>query len=83
MCLGVPGKVIEIYEQNGLKMGRIDFGGVVKEACLSYLPDIEIGQYAIIHVGFAITRLDEDEAMETLRLLRELDFAAEELGEEL
>ncbi len=82
MCLGVPGKVIDIYEKNGLKMGRIDFGGVVKEACLSYLPEIRVGEYAIIHVGFAITKLDEDEAMETLRLLRELDFAADELGED-
>lgn len=82
MCLGVPGKVVEIYEKNALKMGRIDFGGVVKEACLAYLPDITVGEYAIIHVGFAITKLDEEEAMETLRLLRELDFAAGELDED-
>ena len=81
MCLGVPGKVIEVYETAGLTMGKIDFGGVVKEACLAYVPEIEVGDYAIIHVGFALTRLDEAEALETLRLLNELDMLADELPE--
>lgn len=78
MCLGVPGKVIEIYEQEGLKMGKVDFGGVVRETCLAYVPDIQVGEYTVIHVGFAISQLSEEEAQETLDLLRELgDFEAE------
>lgn len=81
MCLGIPGRVIEIYEKDGLQMGRVDFGGVVKEACLAYVPDITIGEYTIIHVGFAISRLDEDEALRTLHLLSEMDMLADELPE--
>jgi hydrogenase assembly chaperone HypC/HupF len=61
MCLGIPGKVIEIYQQQEMKMGKVDFGGVVKEACLEFLPDIQIGDYTIIHVGFGISQLDEQE----------------------
>jgi len=81
MCLGVPGKVIEIYEQSGLKMGKVDFGGAIKEACLAYVPEIQVGEYAIIHVGFALTRLNEEEAQETLRLLNELEMLGDELPE--
>ncbi|HLE29734.1 MAG TPA: HypC/HybG/HupF family hydrogenase formation chaperone [Anaerolineales bacterium] len=81
MCLGIPGKVTEIYIANGLKMGRVDFGGVVKEACLEYLPDIQVGDYTIIHVGFGISQLDEEEAQQTLALLREMDMLASELPE--
>jgi hydrogenase expression/formation protein HypC len=80
MCLGVPGKITEIYEANGLKMGKIDFGGVTREACLAYIPDVEVGEYCIIHVGFAISKLSEAEAMETLNLLREIADLDEELG---
>jgi len=80
MCLGVPGKIIEIYEANGLKMGKIDFGGVSREACLAYIPDVEVGEYCIIHVGFAISKLSEAEAMETLQLLQEISNLDEELG---
>lgn len=79
MCLGIPGKVIEIYEQHGARMGKVDFGGIVKEACLSYVPEVEIGDYTIIHVGFAISRLDEESAMETLRLFEEIGLIEEEL----
>ena len=81
MCLGIPGKVIEIYQVNGLQMGKVDFGGVVKEACLEYLPGIQVGDYTIIHVGFGISRLDEQEAQETLEMLREMDMLANELPE--
>ncbi|NDJ51545.1 MAG: HypC/HybG/HupF family hydrogenase formation chaperone [Chloroflexi bacterium] len=81
MCLGIPGKVIEMYEVNGLTMGKIDFGGVVKEACLAYVPEIQLGEYTIIHVGFGISRLDEEEAQRTLALLSELDMLADELPE--
>ena len=79
MCLGVPGKVIELYQVNGMKMGKVDFGGVVREACLEYLPDIQIGEYTIIHVGFGISRLNEKEAHETLELLRQMDMLSSEL----
>ena len=82
MCLGVPGKVTDIYEQNGIRMGVVDFSGITKEVCLAYVPEVEVGDYAIVHVGFAITRLDEASALETLKLFEEMDSLAEELGEE-
>jgi len=80
MCLGVPGKIVDIYESGGLKMGKIDFGGVTKECCLAYVPEAKIGDYTIIHVGFALNRLDEAEALETLDLLRQIGAVEEELG---
>jgi len=82
MCLGVPGKVIEIYEANGLIMGKVDFGGVKREVCLEYIPEIEIGQYVIVHVGFAINQMSEEEAEETLTLLRQIIDIGEEIGPE-
>jgi hydrogenase expression/formation protein HypC len=82
MCLGIPGKIIEIYEANGLHMGKVDFGGVTKEVCLAYVPEAQIGNYTIVHVGFALNVLDEAEAMETLQLLREIGALDEELGAE-
>lgn len=81
MCLGIPGKIVETYEANGLKMGKIDFGGVVKEACLAYVPEAEVGDYTIIHVGFALNIIDEEEANKTLELLHEIGMIEEELGE--
>ncbi len=83
MCLGVPGKIIEVYESNELKMGKIDFGGVVRESCLEYVPDANVGQYVIVHVGFAISLLSEAEAHETLELLREIINIEEEIGPEV
>lgn len=80
MCLGVPGKVIELYEAGGLKMAKVDFGGVTREACLEYIPEVKIGQYVVIHVGFAISLLDEEEAMQTLSLLQEITDIEDELG---
>lgn len=80
MCLGIPGKIVDIFESDGLKMGKIDFGGVTREACLAYVPDAQIGDYTVIHVGFAISQLSEEEAQETLRLLREIANIDEELG---
>jgi hydrogenase expression/formation protein HypC len=79
MCLAIPGKIIDIYETSGLKMGKVDFGGVVKEACLAYLDNPQIGNYTMIHVGFAISLVDEAEAMRTLELLEELG-QLDELG---
>ena len=80
MCLGVPGKIVEIYEQEGLKMGKIHFGGVVREACLAYVPEAEVGNYTIIHVGFAINLVDEEEARRSYELLMEIGALEEELG---
>jgi len=73
MCLGIPAKVIELYKTNGLKMAKVDFGGVVKEACMEYLPEVKLGDYTIIHVGFGLSILDEQEAMETMELLKQID----------
>lgn len=72
MCLAVPGKITEIYQNNDLLMGKIDFGGVVREACLAYVPEAMVGDYTIIHVGFALNLIDEKEALETLALLEEI-----------
>ena len=80
MCLGVPGKIIEMYETGGLKMAKIDFGGVTREACLDFVPEAKMGDYTVIHVGFAISLLSEQEAQETLDLLREISNIEEELG---
>jgi hydrogenase expression/formation protein HypC len=82
MCLGIPGKITEIYEAGGLPMGKVDFGGVTKECCLAYVPEAKVGDYTIIHVGFALNVVDEAEALETLEMLREIDAIGEELGEE-
>jgi hydrogenase expression/formation protein HypC len=73
MCLGIPAKVIELYEDRGMKMAKVDFGGAIKEACMEYLPEIKLGDYAIIHVGFGLSILDEQEAMETLDLLKQIE----------
>lgn len=81
MCLGVPGKIVEIYEQHGLRMAKVDFGGIFREACLDYVPEAKTGDYCIIHVGFAISLLNEAEAMETLALLKEMSDLEAELGD--
>jgi len=79
MCLGIPGKILDIYETNGARMGRVDFSGIQKEVCLAYLPEIQVGDYTIVHVGFAITQLDEESALETLALFDEMGRLEEEL----
>lgn len=70
MCLAVPGKITEVYVSNGLRMAKVDFGGVVREACLEYVPEAKPGDYTVIHVGFAISLLNEEEAQATLDALR-------------
>jgi hydrogenase expression/formation protein HypC len=80
MCLAVPGKVIERFETNGIQMGKMDFDGITKNICLAYIPDIQIGEYALVHVGFAIEKLDEKSALESLELFRNMGFLEEELG---
>jgi hydrogenase expression/formation protein HypC len=79
MCLGVPGKIVEIYDSLGLRMCKIDFGGAVREACLETLPEAKVGDYTIIHAGFALNILSEEEANETLRMLREISDIADEM----
>ena len=82
MCLGVPGKIIEIYESNSLRMAKIDFGGVTREACIQTLPDAHVGDFTIIHAGFALNILSEVEAKETLDALADLSLIEQELGSE-
>jgi hydrogenase expression/formation protein HypC len=77
MCLAVPGKIVEIAGEGELRMGKVDFAGVQRQACLAYVPEAQLGDYVLVHVGFAISRIDEQQAMETLEALREIG----ELGE--
>lgn len=81
MCLAVPGRVMDVEERDGTRMATVDFGGVVKEVCLEYLPDLQVGEYAIVHVGFALQRLDEESARKTLELFAELGLLQEEFGD--
>ncbi len=80
MCLAIPGKVVSLHEASGVQMGKVDFDGITKNICLAYIPDIVIGEYVIVHVGFAIEKLDEKSALETLQLFREMGVLEEELG---
>ncbi len=80
MCLGVPGKIIEVTENDGLRMAKVDFGGIVREACLEYLPEANVGDYTVIHVGFAISLLSEEDAKASLDMLREIIDLEDELG---
>ncbi len=73
MCLGIPGKIKEIFEINNIKMGKVDYSGVEVEVCLEATPDVKVGEYVIVHAGFSISRLSEDEANETITLLQEID----------
>lgn len=82
MCLGVPGRIEEIRDDQGTPMASVDFGGIRKDVCLAYLPEAEVGDYTLVHVGFAITRIDEASALETLELIRSIGNLAEELGME-
>ena len=79
MCLAIPGKVAELYEAGGVSMARVDFGGIVREACMAYLPEARLGEYVLVHAGFAITTVDEEEAQRTLADLQVLaELSAEE-----
>ena len=74
MCLGIPGRVVELrQEQGGLPMGRVDFGGVLKEVCLAYVPEAAVGDYVVVHVGFAISRVDPKEAARVFDYLAQMD----------
>jgi hydrogenase expression/formation protein HypC len=81
MCLAIPGKVEEITTEGLLRMGRINFGGVVKRVCLDYVPDIKVGEYTIVHVGFALSKIDEATAKETLALFEQMGVLQDEFAE--
>ena len=79
MCLAVPGKIVSIDESNPeLKMAKVNFGGVSKDVCIQWLDDVNIGDYVLVHVGFALNKIDEKDAEETLRILREMGDIEEE-----
>jgi len=72
MCLAVPGKLLKIWESDGTRMATVDVSGVEKEACLAYLPDIQVGDYTIVHLGFALQHIDEETALKTLALFQQM-----------
>ncbi len=73
MCLGVPGRVASIAEEQGLRMGDIDFGGIKRRACLAYVPDAVVGDYVVVHAGFAISKVDAESAARTIELVQEIE----------
>jgi hydrogenase expression/formation protein HypC len=82
MCLAVPGRVLEVRVEHGTRMATVDFGGVTKQVCLEYVPEVEVGDYTIVHAGFAITRLDESAALDSLATFRAAGLLDEEPGGE-
>jgi len=81
MCLAIPGKVEEISLEGDLRMGRVNFGGVVKRVCLDYVPEVQVGDYTIVHVGFAISKIDEETAQQTLADFRAMGVLDSELAD--
>jgi hydrogenase expression/formation protein HypC len=81
MCLAVPGRILSLAEADGVPMAEVDFGGVRKNVCLQYIPDAGVGEYVVVHVGFAIQRLDEASARETLANFERMGILEEEFGE--
>ena len=77
MCLAIPGKVLQEFESGGMRMAKVRFGGIVREASLDYVPEVKVGDYALVHVGFAISIVDEEEAARTYKTLEELDQLTE------
>jgi hydrogenase expression/formation protein HypC len=77
MCLGIPGKLLEVYQRDDLPMGKVEFGGIARETCLAYTPEAAVGDYVLVHVGFALSQLDEDEAQEIFSYLEQLAESAE------
>jgi len=83
MCLAIPGKVVEIFQENGLRMGHVDYSGTVNKVCLEYVPEIVVGQYTVVHAGFALSVLDEEEARLSLATWRELVQAMADQGTDI
>jgi hydrogenase expression/formation protein HypC len=78
MCLGIPGKIIDVFETSGTKMCKVDFGGVVQDACIETIPEAKIGDYIIVHAGFALSQLSKEEALETLAMFTEMNRLADQ-----
>lgn len=72
MCLGIPGKVIKTYQEHDVLMGKVDFGGVIKQVCLAHVPEVQVGQYVLVHVGFALSYINEDEAQQVFKFLGQM-----------
>ena len=83
MCLAIPGKILTADNHNGIRTGRVQFGGITRETCLDFVPEAEVGDYVIVHVGFAISRVDPEEAEKSYRLLESMGLIQEELGPEI
>ena len=79
MCLAIPGKVVAIDATSQPRMGTVSFSGIKKQVCLEWIPDISVGEYVIVHVGFALSKMDEQEALETLNILQQMNDLADEL----
>ena len=73
MCLGIPGKVTETYREHDVLMGKVDFSGVCKRVCLEHVPEVRPGEYVVVHVGFALSRIDEEEANRVFEFLRQMN----------
>ncbi len=82
MCLGVPGQIVELFQEGVTLMGTVDFIGIRRKVCFASLPDVAVGDYVLVHVGFGLARLDEENAIRTIALMRELGVLEEELGPE-
>ncbi len=80
MCLAIPGIILDVSEQNGLRAGRVEFGGIVRSVCLDYVPEARVGDYVIVHVGFAISVVDREEAERTYQALEEMGVLGSELS---
>jgi hydrogenase expression/formation protein HypC len=83
MCLAIPGKILDTREQDHIRHGRVNFGGVVRDVCLDFVPEANVGDYVIVHVGFAISRVDAEEAHKTYELLKEMGVLEAELKSEV
>jgi hydrogenase expression/formation protein HypC len=73
MCLGIPGKVVETYREHDVLMGKVDFGGITKQVCLEHVPEVKPGEYVLVHVGFALSRIDEGEAARVFEFLEQMN----------
>lgn len=73
MCLGIPGKVVETYREHDVLMGKVDFSGIFKKVCLEHVPDVQTGEYVLVHVGFALSRIDEAEAARVFEYLEQMN----------
>ena len=77
MCLGIPGKLLEVSQQDALPMGKVEFGGITKDICLAYVPEAQVGQYVLVHVGFAISQIDEAEAQQIFEYIKQIGELAD------